>query len=141
MIQCFQGLAAETTTNPMGDRQNDPLRLDFDRQFKLEFHGSTVTSGRTSRLWRTRRRTGSNQHDRDRPARHSYRTEHAAPPDGLAASTSKTSRLETETLHTTDSLKHLMDLPGHWIDQTHQFRKLTKLILDMDTSVSETHGH
>src|SRR5262249_31915081 len=30
--------------NPMGDSQNDPLRVDFDRQLKLEFHGSTVTS-------------------------------------------------------------------------------------------------
>src|SRR5262245_6557358 len=28
----------------MVDSQNDPLRLDFDRQLKLEFHGSTVTS-------------------------------------------------------------------------------------------------
>ena len=28
----------------MGDRRNDPLRVDFDRQIKLEFHGSTVTS-------------------------------------------------------------------------------------------------
>src|SRR3954453_18569524 len=30
--------------NPMGDRHNDPLRVNFDRQIKLEFHGSTVTS-------------------------------------------------------------------------------------------------
>ncbi len=28
----------------MGDRQNDPLRVDFDRNLNLEFHGSTVTS-------------------------------------------------------------------------------------------------
>jgi hypothetical protein len=28
----------------MGDSQNDPHRLHFDRQLKLEFHGSTVTS-------------------------------------------------------------------------------------------------
>jgi Transposase DDE domain group 1 len=28
----------------MGDSQHDALRLDFDRQIKLEFHGSTVTS-------------------------------------------------------------------------------------------------
>ena len=28
----------------MGDRQNAPRRVDFDRQLKLEFHGSTVTS-------------------------------------------------------------------------------------------------
>jgi hypothetical protein len=31
-----------------------------------------------------------------------------------------------------------MDLPGPWIDQAHQHRELTKLILDMDSSVSET---
>jgi hypothetical protein len=28
----------------MGERQNDALRVDFDRQIKLEFHGCTVTS-------------------------------------------------------------------------------------------------
>jgi hypothetical protein len=30
--------------NPMGESKNDPLRLDFDRQLKLELRGSTVTS-------------------------------------------------------------------------------------------------
>src|SRR5262249_4398291 len=30
--------------NPMGDSQNDALRVDCDRQIKLEFHGATVTS-------------------------------------------------------------------------------------------------
>src|SRR4029453_17272244 len=28
----------------MGDCQHDPLRVDFDRQIQLEFHGSSVTS-------------------------------------------------------------------------------------------------
>src|SRR5262245_5500405 len=28
----------------MGDSHHDPLRVDFDRQIKLEFHGSTVTT-------------------------------------------------------------------------------------------------
>src|SRR4051812_7464629 len=28
----------------MGDCQNDTVRVEFDRQIKLEFHGSTVTS-------------------------------------------------------------------------------------------------
>ncbi len=28
----------------MGDSHHDPLRVDFDRQLKLEFHGSTVTN-------------------------------------------------------------------------------------------------
>src|SRR5713226_230294 len=27
----------------MGDRHHHPLRVDFDRQIKLEFYGSTVT--------------------------------------------------------------------------------------------------
>ena len=58
-----------------------------------------------------------------------------------AASTSEMARFETETLSTTENLKHLMDLSGKWIDQAHQHRQLTKLILDMDSSVSETYGH
>src|SRR5262245_3079196 len=37
-------LVPKRTRNPMGDSHNDPLRVDFDRQIKLEFHGSTVTS-------------------------------------------------------------------------------------------------
>src|SRR5215469_12957589 len=28
----------------MGESHDDPLRVDFDHQLKLEFHGSTVTS-------------------------------------------------------------------------------------------------
>jgi hypothetical protein len=28
----------------MGDSHNNPLRVDFDRHIKLEFHGSKVTS-------------------------------------------------------------------------------------------------
>ena len=51
--------------------------------------------------------------------------------DNTTASTSEMARFETEALSTTDNLKHLMDLPGQWIDQAHQHRKLTKLILDM----------
>jgi hypothetical protein len=58
-----------------------------------------------------------------------------------AASTSEMARFETETLSTQENLKQLMDLSGQWIDQAHQHRKLTKLILDMDSSVSETYGH
>jgi hypothetical protein len=34
-----------------------------------------------------------------------------------------------------------MDLSGQWIDRAHHHCKLTKLILDMDSSVSETYGH
>jgi hypothetical protein len=61
--------------------------------------------------------------------------------DNKAASTSEMARFETETLSTKDNLKFLMDLAGRWIDQAHQHRQLTKLTLDMDSSVSETYGH
>jgi len=60
--------------------------------------------------------------------------------DATAASTSEMARFETETLSTRENLKHLMVLPGTWIDQAHRHRTLTKLILDMDSSVSEAYG-
>ena len=30
--------------HPMGESKSEPLRVDFDRRLKLEFHGSKVTS-------------------------------------------------------------------------------------------------
>jgi hypothetical protein len=47
---------------------------------------------------------------------------------------------ETETLSAKEELKHLMDLSGQWVDQANLHRKLAKLILDMDSSVSETYS-
>ncbi|MGE5755048.1 MAG: IS1380 family transposase [Planctomycetaceae bacterium] len=61
--------------------------------------------------------------------------------DHTAASTSEIARYETETLSTRANLNRLMDLSGQWIDHAHRHRKLTKLVLDMDSSVSETYGH
>lgn len=60
--------------------------------------------------------------------------------DKYAASTSEVGRLETEILSTKDNLRKLMDLSGQWIDKVHQRRPLRDLILDMDSSVSETYG-
>jgi hypothetical protein len=165
----------------MGDSHNEALRVDFDRQIKLEFHGSTVTSDAGLLAYRELddaldltgtaasglhdTRTGPNrQHTLTALLRQSIysrlagyenvndaerlsldpamrlvvggRAKHAQ-----AASTSEMACFETETLSATENLKHLMDLSGQWIDQAHQRRKLTKLILDMDSSVSETYGH
>src|SRR5262249_4500478 len=53
--------------------------------------------------------------------------------DNTSASTSEMARFETETLSSTDNLKHLIDRSGKWIDQAHHHRKLAKLILDMDS--------
>ena len=60
--------------------------------------------------------------------------------DHTAASTSEIDRFETEALSSPTNLKRLMDLSGQWIDRAHRHRKLTRLVLDMDSSVSETYG-
>ena len=44
------------------------------------------------------------------------------------------------TSSTGSNLKKLMDLSGDWIDKVHQRKPPKRLILDMDSSVSETHG-
>jgi hypothetical protein len=165
----------------MGDSQNDTVRVDFDRNIKLEFHGSTVTSDAgllayrelddALRLTTTAAtglhdtRTGQNtQHSLLALLRQSIYSRLAGyedvndaerlcrdpalraavggrAKDHTAASTSEMARFETETLSTKENLKFLMDCSGKWTDQAHRYRKLTKLILDMDSSVSETYGH
>ncbi len=57
-----------------------------------------------------------------------------------AASTSEMSRFETEMLSSRKNLAALMNLSGTWIDFVHECAPLDKLILDLDSSVSETHG-
>jgi len=57
-----------------------------------------------------------------------------------AASTSQMGRFETEVLSIPDNRTALMNLSGKWIDRLHQKRPMKKLVLDMDSSVSETYG-
>jgi hypothetical protein len=60
--------------------------------------------------------------------------------DHTAASTSEMARFETDTRTTKHNLHRLMDLSGRWIDRARHHRKLTRLVLDMDSSVSKTYG-
>jgi hypothetical protein len=60
--------------------------------------------------------------------------------DRQAASTSQMGRFETEILTARRNHKALMNLPGMWIDRVRDRRALDKLILDLDSSVSETYG-
>jgi hypothetical protein len=57
-----------------------------------------------------------------------------------AASTSQMGRFETEVLATEENLAALADLSGQWIDRVHDRRPPKMILLDMDSSVSPTHG-
>jgi hypothetical protein len=61
-------------------------------------------------------------------------------PEKQAASTSEVGRFETETLSTRRNLTALMNLSGQWVDAVHRRKPLKQLILDLDSSVSETYG-
>jgi hypothetical protein len=57
-----------------------------------------------------------------------------------AASTSQMGRFETEVLTLPDNIKALMNLSGQWIDRLRDQVPMRNLVLDMDSSVSETYG-
>src|SRR5271170_6077672 len=57
-----------------------------------------------------------------------------------AASTSQMGRFETEVLTQSGNLEALTNLSGKWIDRLRERQPMRELILDMDSSVSETYG-
>jgi hypothetical protein len=57
-----------------------------------------------------------------------------------AASTSQMGLFETEVLTQPNNLAVLMDLSGRWIDTVCRRKPIREIILDMDSSVSETYG-
>ena len=57
-----------------------------------------------------------------------------------AASASQVSRFETDALTAAGNLATLMNMPGRWVDMISQRRPLRKVVLDLDSSVSETYG-
>jgi len=60
--------------------------------------------------------------------------------DGCAASPSQMGRFETRCLAAEKNLSALADLSGQWIDSVHARRPPRGVVLDMDSSVSPTHG-
>ncbi len=57
-----------------------------------------------------------------------------------AASASQMGRFETELLANDVNVEALAEMNGMWIDKVHDRRPPTRIILDMDSSVSPTHG-
>ena len=61
--------------------------------------------------------------------------------DRTAAFTRQVGRFETEVLTHRDNLAALISMTGQWVDRMRQRRSIKKLILDLDSSVSETYGN
>ena len=59
---------------------------------------------------------------------------------GRAASASQMGRFETRLLTVEKNLTALSDLSGQWIDKVQARRSTGSILLDMDSSVSPTHG-
>ena len=59
---------------------------------------------------------------------------------GCAASSSQMGRFETKWLTAEKNLSALSTLSGQWIDRVHDRRPPRGIVLDMDSSVSPTHG-
>jgi hypothetical protein len=59
---------------------------------------------------------------------------------GRAASPSQMGRFETNWLARSENLAALTDLSGLWIDRVAKDRSDDRIVLDMDSSVSPTHG-
>jgi len=57
-----------------------------------------------------------------------------------AASTSQMGRFETEVLTQPEHLEVLKEMPGRWIGLVHRQAPISMILLDADSSVSETHG-
>ena len=164
----------------MGERRKWPLRVRFDGQVKLEFHGAKITSDAGLLVYREldeafgltaglkdlipEPRTGKNiQHSVTALLRQSVYGRLAGYEDTndaerlrvdlplrrvvgeraknqVAASTNEMSRFETEILATDDNLNTLTDVCGQWVDQVAARSPKNRVILDMDSSESPTHG-
>jgi len=59
---------------------------------------------------------------------------------GSGASPSQMGRFDTTSLARSENLATLTDLSGQWIDRVAKHRSRERVVLDMDSSVSPTHG-
>ena len=149
----------------MGDREKASLRLQFNRQIRLEFHGATITSDAGLLAFRElddaldltpiasdylqESRTGRNiRHHLVPLLRQSIYSRLASYDDTNDAErlsqdparTNTMSRFETETLTQEDNLKGLALMNPQWVELAMAHTPHRRVILDMDSSESPVHG-
>jgi hypothetical protein len=117
--------------NPAGESRDGALRLDFNRRLKLEFHGSRLASDAGLLAYRELDDAlGLSAMACDVPA---------------DARTGKNGRhalvgMLRQPVFGEKNLTALSDLSGQWIDKVQARRSTGSNLLDMDSSVSPTHG-
>jgi hypothetical protein len=162
----------------VGEGESDALRVDFDRELRLEFHGAKVPSDAGLLAYRelddafglteagaellVDTRTGANtQHTMTALLRQAVLGRLAGYEDTndadrlrvdpamrhvvggrakgkLGASTSEMGRFETEFLTRPENVAALTGISGLWVDRVRSGSE--DLLLDMDSSQSETYG-
>jgi len=165
----------------MGEKKKRTLRVEYDKEIKIEFHGAQITSDAgllpyreldealnltemSAALLIDPRTGGNKQHSFLAMLRQSICSRLAGYEDvndaerlrvdpamrfaiggrakeKNAASTSEMGRFETEMLSLKKNLNTLMALPGIWVDRVREHKPPDEIILDMDSSESETYGN
>ena len=102
----------------MGERRKNALGVRFDGSVKLEFHGAKVTSDAGLLAYRE--------------------LDEALGLTSLAGELLSDCRIGKNTFTNFKALSHLC---GKWVYRVHQHKPFRELILDLDSSVSPTHGN
>jgi Transposase DDE domain group 1 len=153
--------------HPEGYSDDSSVRVDFDRRLQLVFHGSRITSdagllacrelddalgltdlaggvlsdGRQGKNTRHRLTGLFRQSVFSRLAGYEDVTDaDRLAHDPAMRAISQMGRFEIGWLTSEANLAALTDLSGAWIDRVHACNLQTTIVLDMDSSVSETHG-